>query len=165
MLGTLMQDCSDCNHSVNLLVKEYWFNRFFTDKYQEYDLPMEGSVAFVNTLYKAGATIAYLTGRDVPGMLVGCADSLRANGYPVGLIRTMMILKPDFETKDLDFKKEAGQFLSQSGTVVAALDNEPGNCNLFLDIWPDSLSVFVDTTCAPNPPALNEGVLTIDRFE
>jgi hypothetical protein len=146
-------------------VKKYWFSRFFTDRYQEYDVPLEGSVAFVKALYEAGVTMVYLTGRDVPGMLSGCTESLRANGFPVGLIRTMMILKPDFETEDLVFKKEAASFISQTGTVVAAFDNEPGNCNLFLNSWPDALSVFLDTTCGPNPPALLDGVLSIERFE
>lgn len=146
-------------------VKKFWFERFFTDRYQEYDVPLEGSVSFVKELYAAGATMVYLTGRDVPGMLTGCAQSLRANGYPVGLMRTMMILKPDFETKDLVFKKEAAEFISQSGTVVAAFDNEPGNCNLFLDAWPKAFSVFIDSTCAPNPPPLAQGVHTIERFE
>lgn len=146
-------------------VKKYWFERFFTDRYQEYDVPLEGSVAFVKELYEAGATMVYLTGRDVPGMLSGCADSLRANGFPVGLIRTMMILKPDFKTADLSFKTEAASFISQTGTVVAAFDNEPGNCNLFLKSWPDALSVFLNTTCAPNPPPLLDGVVTIERFE
>ena len=60
-------------------------------------------------------------------------------GFPVGLVRTMMVLKPDFETKDLAFKTEAADFISQTGTVVAGFDNEPGNCNLFLDKWPEAL--------------------------
>ncbi len=145
-------------------VTKYWFERFFTDEYQKLDLPLEGSVEFVNALYDAGATLVYLTGRDVPGMLVGCADALRAGGYPVGLARTMMVLKPDFETKDLAFKTEAADFISQTGTVVAAFDNEPGNCNLFLEKWPDAYSVFLDTTCAPNPPELNSAALTIKNF-
>ena len=145
-------------------VKKYWFDRFFTDRYQQHDVPLEGSVAFVKELYEAGATMVYLTGRDVPGMLSGCAESLRASGFPVGLIRTMMILKPDFETADLVFKTEAASFISETGTVVAAFDNEPGNCNLFRESWPDALSVFLDTTCAPNPPALLDGVVTLKRF-
>ena len=146
-------------------VKAYWFERFFSDEYQHYDYPMEGSVQFVQRLYEAGATIVYLTGRDVPGMLVGCADALRASGYPVGLTRTMMMLKPDSKTKDLAFKQEACGFLSETGTVVAAFDNEPGNCNLFLKSWPDACSVFLATTHAPNPPALESGVVQISQFE
>ena len=145
-------------------VTKYWFERFFTDEYQKLDLPLEGSIDFVKALYEAGATMVYLTGRDVPGMLVGCTDALRAGGYPVGLERTMMILKPDFETKDLVFKTEAADFISKTGTVVAAFDNEPGNCNLFLEKWPNAYSVLLDTTCAPNPPELNSEVLTIKNF-
>ena len=145
-------------------VTKYWFERFFTDEYQKLDLPLEGSVDFVKAVYDAGATMVYLTGRDVPGMLVGCTDSLRTNGYPVGLVRTMMVLKPDFETKDLAFKTEAADFISRTGTVVASFDNEPGNCNLFADKCPDAFNVFLDTTCAPNPPVLSNTVHTIKNF-
>ena len=108
--------------------------------------------------------MVYLTGRDVPGMLVGCAASLRAHGFPVGLNRTILLMKPDFETRDLEYKREATQFLSSTGKTVAAFDNEPGNCNLFADVWSEGRSVFVKTTWAPNPPPLHDAVITVDGF-
>ena len=124
------------DESIIKYATDYWFKGFFTDAYQKLDVPLEGSVDFANKIYNAGATLVYLTGRDVPGMLVGCTYSLRSGGFTVVFVRTMMVLKPDFETKDLAFKTEAADFISQTGTVVAGFDNEPGNCNLFLDKWP-----------------------------
>ena len=145
-------------------VKKFWFDRFFTDEWQSRDEPLEGARDFVQSVYDAGATVVYLTGRDVPGMLVGCAASLRAHGFPVGLIRTILLMKPDFETRDIEYKREATQFLSSTGKTVAAFDNEPANCNLFADVWSEGRSVFVKTTWAPNPPPLHDAVITVDGF-
>tara|TARA_B100001964_G_C13889999_1_gene446774 strand:- start:359 stop:583 length:225 start_codon:yes stop_codon:yes gene_type:complete len=73
-------------------------------------------------------------------------------------------MKPDFETPDLDYKRDATKFLNSTGKTVAAFDNEPGNCNLFADVWSEGRSVFVKTTWAPNPPPLHDAVITVDGF-
>lgn len=143
----------------------FWFDRFFTDDYQAFDVPLEGAHAFVNAVFGAGATIAYLTGRDSPGMLVGCAASLRQHGFPVGLSHTTLVLKPDFKTPDLAFKTDAIDFIDTLGAVVASFDNEPGNCNLFQEKWPKAINVFLDTTCAPGAPDLAPGILSMSNFE
>lgn len=142
----------------------YWRDRFFTDDYQRYDVPLRGAVEFATETFHAGATLVYLSGRDAPGMLVGCAASLRQHKFPVGVAHTTIVLKPDFETSDLDFKTDAVEYIHGLGTVVASFDNEPGNCNLFRRRWPDALTVFVKTQHAPNPPVLADGVVTIEDF-
>ncbi len=143
----------------------FWFDRFFTDDYQAFDVPLEGALAFVSAVFDAGATVAYLTGRDSPGMLVGCAASLRQHGFPVGLSHTTMVLKPDFKTPDLEFKTDAIGFIDTLGTVVASFDNEPGNCNLFKARWPNAATIFLDTTCAPGGPDLDPGIPSMADFE
>lgn len=143
----------------------FWFKRFFTDDYQRYDEPIVGAVPFAKALFEKGATLVYLTGRDSPGMLVGCAASLRQHGFPVGLPHTAMVLKPDFETPDEAFKKDAVKFIDGLGAVVAAYDNEPGNCNLFREAWPEAEVVFMDTHHAPGAPALLEGIDAIKAFD
>lgn len=143
---------------------DFWLKRFFTDDYQRYDIPLRGAVEFANESFEAGATLVYLSGRDAPGMLVGCAASLRQHNFPVGVAHTTIVLKPDFETSDLDFKTDAVEWIHGLGTVVASFDNEPGNCNLFRRRWPDALTAFVKTQHAPNPPALDDGVVTIEDF-
>ncbi len=144
---------------------EFWFARFFTDDYQAYDEPLSGAIAFVRSIFETGATVAYLTGRDSPGMLVGCAASLRQHGFPVGLAHTALVLKPDFKTPDLEFKADAIAFLDGLGDVVASFDNEPGNCNLFLERWPNALTVFLETSHAPGAPELGAGVHVTTRFD
>ena len=123
----------------------YWFDRFFTDHYQHYDTTLEGAVPYVKELYAAGAYIVYLTGRDAPGMLVGCCESLRRHGFPMGVVRTQLIMKPDFDIPDPVFKEEACGFIDTLGHVVGSFDNEPGNCNIFQDKWPKACNVFMDT--------------------
>jgi hypothetical protein len=142
----------------------FWAKRFFTDDYQRYDEPTPGAVAFVRKVFDAGITVVYLTGRDSPGMLVGCCASLRQHGFPVGVPHTAVVLKPDFETADAVFKKDAVRFLDSMGDAVAAFDNEPKNCNLFLEAWPQSKVVFIDTHHAPGAPPLDDGIITITEF-
>ena len=75
---------------------KFWFERFFTDAYQAHDIPMAGAPKFVNELYNEGATVVYLSGRDSPGMLVGCSASLREHGFPVGPHEYRRCLKARF---------------------------------------------------------------------
>jgi hypothetical protein len=140
----------------------FWLERFFTDHHQSHDIPIAGALSLVRTLYDGGTTIVYLSGRDVPKMLVGVCESLRSHGFPVGLAGTTVVLKPDFHDPDLEFKKSAMRFIDTLGVVVATYDNEPANCNAFRERWPDALHVFVDTQHAPNPPPLHADVVVVD---
>lgn len=141
---------------------KFWADRFFTDAHQAHDLPIAGALALVRALYEAGTTIVYLSGRDVPNMLIGVCESLRTHGFPVGLARTSVVLKPSFHDEDLAFKKSALSFIDSLGVVVASYDNEPANCNAFCERWPDALHVFVATQHAPNPPPLHKDVVVVD---
>jgi hypothetical protein len=144
--------------------RAFWAARFFTHVYQTLDVPLAGARRFVEETFKAGGFVVYLTGRDVPGMAVGCVQSLHDHGFPVALVRTALVLKHDFDTPDLDFKTEAVEFIHRLGTVVATFDNEPGNVNLFLKRWPSSLAVLIDTQHAPGAPALHEGAARAPDF-
>ena len=143
---------------------KYWFERFFTDAYQAHDIPMVGAPKFVNELYSEGATVVYLSGRDSPGMLVGCAASLREHGFPVGLTNTAIVLKPDFETPDPVFKEEACRFMAEMGEVVATIDNEPGNVNLFQRQFGSAINILIHTNFAPGAPEPAEGISHIEDF-
>ncbi len=143
---------------------KFWRERFFTDEYCKYDVPLTGAREFCLELYETGGTLAYLSGRDSPNMLVGTAASLRAHGFPVGLAHTALILKPAFEMADFDFKRDVVEFVSELGEVVAAFENEPGNANLFKRSWPEAESILLETAHAPNPPPLVEGVIVLKDF-
>lgn len=143
---------------------KFWAKRFFTHDYQKHDVPVTGAVPFIRRCFEAGATVVYLSGRDVPGMAVGCVESLHSYGLPIGLARTALVLKPEFEQTDLEFKTEAIEFIDGLGEVVASFDNEPGNCNLFLERWPEALIGLIETTHAPGAPDLDGRAVRFKDF-
>jgi hypothetical protein len=143
---------------------EFWKARFFTDEYLRYDVETAGARTFVRACYEAGATIVYLTGRDLPNMALGTFASLRDLGFPIGVVGTSLVTKPAFEIPDAEFKQEVAPSLARHGSVVATFDNEPANCNLFLEFLPAARCVFLDTHHAPNPPDLDRRAVVLDTF-
>lgn len=164
LLADLFHEMGETNEELIKAASDFWFKRFFTNDYQAYDKVMPGAVSFVNDFYRSGGTVVYLTGRDAPNMVIGCVAALQKGGFPIGVTRTSLVLKPDFDTADLAFKREAVNFIEHLGEVVVSLDNEPGNCNLFLESWPNALIGFIDTQCAPGAPKLLEGIETFKDF-
>jgi hypothetical protein len=142
-----------------------WRVRFFSDAACSDDIPVAGAVAFVRACWERGATVVYLTGRDVPGMLLGTSRTLRDDGFPLAVPRVELVMKPSFEEGDVVFKERLLEPLSDLGRVVGAFDNEPANCNLFRARWPEAHTALIDTLRAPGAPALADGVATIKTFE
>jgi len=142
-----------------------WRVRFFTDAACSDDVPVPGSVPFVRRCWDLGATVVYLTGRDIPGMLLGTSRTLRDDGFPLANPRVELVMKPSFEEGDVAFKERLLFPLSELGRVVASFDNEPANCNMFRRHWPDAYTVLLDTQRAPGSPPLEEGCFTVPTFE
>jgi hypothetical protein len=145
-------------------IKQEWAKRFFSDEYQKYDMPILGAKAYVDRVHKAGATVIYLTGRDVGRMLVGTTEVLRLYGFPVGVAGTMTIVKKEFEQDDEIFKKEVSGYIDRLGEVVAVFENEPANSNILQARFPGAASFFVLTQHRPGAPALNRRVRKIKDF-
>lgn len=143
---------------------EYWRARFFTDDDLRHDVALAGAVAFVRACHAAGATVVYLTGRDLPMMGVGTFASLRSLGFPLGVAGVEIILKPDAQMADEAFKRMVAPTLARVGQVVASFDNEPANCNLFLEAYPQADIVFVDTQHVPGAPPLREAIHVVGDF-
>ncbi len=142
----------------------FWKERFFVDSYLCHDVETEGACSFVKACYEAGATVVYLTGRDLPNMALGTFASLRDNGFPIGVVGTSLVTKPAFEIPDADFKHDVAPSLVRHGKVVATFDNEPANTNLFLHHHPGASAIFLDTHHAPEPPPLDDRAVVIDTF-
>jgi hypothetical protein len=142
----------------------FWRDRFFHDPHLVHDVAIPGAVKFAKDLYAARATLLYLTGRDLPNMGLGTFKSLRDLGFPIGVAATEIILKPDAAMPDEAFKRELAPELTRIGEVVAAFDNEPGNCNVFVEAYPKCVSVLVDTQFMPGPPPLLPQVSKIADF-
>jgi hypothetical protein len=137
---------------------QFWRGRFFSDEYLKHDVEVPGAVALARACYEAGATLVYFTGRDLPFMGLGSFQSLRDLGFPIGVIGTELVCKPDAKIPDEIFKRQEAPKLARLGPVVAAFDNEPGNCNAFVELCPDADVVFVDTQHLPGPPPLAPSV-------
>jgi len=97
-------------------------------------------------------------------MGAGTFSSLRDLGFPIGVAGTELVLKPRAEMADAEFKRYEAPRLSRVGTIVAAFDNEPENCNVFASTYPEADSVFVDTQHLDGAPALSPNVSVIGDF-
>lgn len=142
----------------------FWRQRFFTDSYLRHDLAIAGAVDFAKACYNAGATLVYFTGRDLPLMSLGSFQSLRDLGFPIGVVGTELVCKPDAKIPDEHYKKEEGPKMARIGKVIATFDNEPGNCNAFLAMFPDADNVFIDTQHLPGAPPLADKVFIAPDF-
>jgi len=156
-LGVTGQDMQDAAFA-------FWRARFFADAHLRHDVEVPGAAAFARACYDRGATLVYLTGRDLPMMGVGTFASLRDVGFPVGVVGAELVLKPRFEMPDAEFKRYEAPRLARIGAVVAAFDNEPENCNVFASHFPDADAVFVDTQHLPGAPPLAAEVSIIGDF-
>lgn len=145
--------------------KKAWFSRFFTDTACADDVPVRGAVPFARACYNRGATVVYLTGRDIPGMLMGTVRTLRDDGFPIGVPRVELVFKPRFEDNDHAFKVASLDAMDELGTVIATFENEPGNCNMFHRRWPDSYAVLVTTQHAPGAPPLEGACIRVAHFD
>jgi hypothetical protein len=153
------------DEALHMTALEFWKARFFNDPHIRHDVEVAGARDYVRACYAAGATIVYLTGRDLPNMALGSFASLRDLGFPIGVVGTELVVKPRFEMPDTEFKRGVAPQLSRLGRVIAAFDNEPANCNLLLECHPQCTTVFVDTQYAPDPPPLHPDIHVIHSFE
>lgn len=151
-------------HSLVEEMHGFWRDRFFADPHLVHDVALPGAVDFARGCYDAGALLVYLTGRDLPLMGTGTFQSLRDLGFPIGVPGTELVLKPDAAMPDEAFKRDAAPQLARLGHVIAAFDNEPGNCNVMLAHYPDAHVVFVDTQRMPGGPELDPGVHVVRDF-
>jgi hypothetical protein len=164
LLSDTLRGCGLTHPELVKDVTAYWRDRFFTDEYCRYDVPLDGARDYVHACHAAGAVVVYMTGRDVPGMFLGTVASLRDSGFPIGIAGTECVLKPDATLPDEAFKRTALPSLLRIGDVLAFFDNEPANCNVALQVFPHALSVVLDTQRVPGAPPPDAGVETISDF-
>ena len=143
---------------------EHWKAHFFFDSWIHHDTPLPGAVEFAHACRDAGAIIVYFTGRDLPNMALGTFASLRDAGFPIGVPGTELVLKPSPEMDDTEFKRAFTPLVAQRGVVTAVFDNEPGNCNVFKELFPDTDVFLLDTQFHPDAPPLLDSVMVIGDF-
>ncbi len=128
-------------------IKEFWKKSFFSNEYLIYDQPYDGAAEYVQKLYDAGATIVYLTGRDIARMGSGSLQGLLQWKFPVNRPRTELVLKPDKELNDAQFKSDFFfQQLNKTYSQIWFFENEPVNIDLVRKEHPKVEVVFFKST-------------------
>ena len=164
LLTDTLKSCGIYRADLHKEISAFWHERFFTDEYIACDVPMVGAPEYVRDCYAAGAVIVYLTGRDIPGMLLGTVAKLRDDGFPIAVSGTEIILKPDPNMSDEAFKRGALPSLDRVGEIVAFFDNEPANCNLAKAMFPDTTVVLLETQKVPGAPPPDEDLEVLADF-
>lgn len=132
-------------------LRDFWFARFFKNEYLLEDAPLPGAPEFCADVAARGGAVVYMTGRD-EGMREGTLKALSDNGFPLpGSERVELVLKPRFDTPDLEFKRDATGRINGLGRVAGAFENEPAHVNLFRDAFPASRLFFVETKHSGKP--------------
>lgn len=128
-------------------LREFWFERFFSNSYLHYDVPYQGAIEFVLDLAATKTDIMYLTGRDQQRMGIGTKEVLLKWGFPVD--DEKLFLKPHRSMDDELYKKEWFENLDRSQyEKIYFFENEPVNVNAILEHCPDVDVIFLDTTHA-----------------
>ena len=88
----------------------------------------------------------YLTGRDVPRMSEGTERSLKNHAFPLDGQVSRMVLKPQANLDDAEFKLEVIRDCESRYDRIWLFENEPVNLNLIARECPQVGLVFIDTT-------------------
>jgi hypothetical protein len=159
-----LQNAGIVNPSFIDKAKLFWASTFFTNKYCLSDEPNPGAVAYVQSLYTAGAKIVYLTGRSIQLMGSGTRKNLKKLGFPLKGERAILLMNPTDQQADLTFKQSQIPKIEKMGTIVAYLDNTPTMVNFFQKALPCATIVFLDTINPPGEPLPNPGIFWVKNF-
>ena len=151
--------------SALLAAKAFWKKRFFSNEYLVHDQPYEGAPAFVRALHATGIQIAYLTGRDEPGMGQVTREKLKKDGFPIHAEHIHFYLKPQREGDDHDFKVAAAKEIQKRGKVVASFENEPRNVMGLYNLFSEAMHIFVETHCSDHEAQPGKGLYRIRSYE
>jgi hypothetical protein len=142
----------------------FWSERFFTTAYCRLDVPAPGAAAFLADLARAGARIAYVTGR-IEEMEAGTLETFARAGFPLpGARGTRLLMKPRGALGDDAWKALAAAELAREGEVVAAFDNEPAHVNGYREAFPGALCVHLDTDHSGRPIPVHPRIPSIRDF-
>lgn len=166
-------------------MRAFHAQRFFTNKYLQYDTPLPGAALFVGGLHARGAHIVYLTGRSEERMRDGTIGALLAGGFPIDPInwRVTLLMKPDAaNTLDVPGESEEArsarqrasdeayksaareQIAALGGTVVASLDDQPANVNALYNRFHVGSGYAVRMSTMATSQTLVDGVYLLNGF-
>ena len=164
MLADTLHGCGITRIDAIQEITRFWRDRFFSEAYLPFDETLPGAVSYVRACHQAGASVVYFSSRDVSRLLGPTLDGLRDRGFPVGVAGVELLFSPDATLADEAFKRVAMPSLARVGRVVALFDNEPANCNVALQHYPEALVGWAQTQHVPGSPAVAEGVGAVRDF-
>ena len=145
-------------------LKDFWFARFFQNRYLLEDSAVPGAPAFCAEVAARGGVVVYVTGRD-ERMREGTEKSLADRGFPAPDGETVrLMLKPRFDTPDHEFKSETLGVLAKLGRVAASFENEPTHINMFREAFPRGRHFLLETKHSGRPVIPHADVLRIKDF-
>lgn len=129
-------------------VRLFWQKNFFSNHYLQFDSLYDGALEFVLAVEKAGAEIAYLTGRDVERMATGSEEVLRQWGFPI-TETSKLVLKPHRSMDDAQFKTDWFIEADKKGyEKIYFFENEPVNLHHLMGFCPHVEMIFFESTHA-----------------
>ena len=143
----------------------FWMDRFFADRFCAFDTPYAGAAEACVRMVDDGAHVVYLTGRYQDTQAVGTVQSLRQYGFPIGQLRTQLVMKTSRSESDMAYKRRVAEELIRLGTPVAAVDNEPGHCNTMRELFPDASVALFGDMHSPKAPERVAGVSLLSGWE
>lgn len=144
--------------------RAFWREWFFTSAYCRLDVPVPGAPEFVQEVLRAGATVAYVSGRP-QGMEDGTRETFRLHGFPFpDGARVHLFLKPRRELHDDAWKLEAIAQVNRLGPVVLAFDNEPTHVNGYAEAWPEAMVIHLDRDHSDRPVEVRAGIPKLVDF-
>jgi hypothetical protein len=145
-------------------LREAWARQFFGSDYLEHDAPLDGAVDAARAWWDQGAELNYMTGRHVPEMYLGTCRSLHEAGFPIGTIRTQLLMKPVFDLNDVEFKIATVPLIRRKGPIDLVVDNDPRVLNPLVRAVPEAIAVMVRTLHPKDAPTLAGGIPTVEDF-
>ena len=145
--------------------KNFWRERFFTSEYCVDDVALTGATEYVAKVMQTGVRLIYCTGRH-PAMRQGTIDCFAREGFPIpDTGRVSLLMKPQFDMHDDEWKRIARDQIASLGLLVAAFDNEPTHINTYREQFPDALCVHLLTDESARGVAVDVSIPSVFDFE
>lgn len=145
-------------------IKQHWNQYFFSGDFLHHDEEYPGAVEFVNALSQHAPTF-YLTGRDIARMGEGTLKQLQNSRFPTDPIHNRLILKPDKDILDHEYKISELEKLAQEFDKIYFFENEPIILNAVADRFSAEHIIPICVTSTHSGRAeLYENIQTVEPY-
>jgi hypothetical protein len=141
----------------------FWFKHRNEDGYLQVDTPSSGAVSFIRALYSAGARVLYYSERDI-STLQGTNQALRAQGFPIGIFATELVMKPLSSTQDAVFKQQLVNYVRHYSQLIAVFTSNANDVNIFKRAFPAATCVYYAPPTTKSDPTLLPDVYKLTSF-